>query len=111
MQTLNVFTLSVAASLMVSAMAKASDATALPWNIASIQGVASVSPERYSTINWTALIGTGEAAAVEAGVAKSDTSSVARARDYPHTDWTSAIGTGRAAALEQRELGAARGTT
>lgn len=111
MQTLNVFTLSVAASLMVSAMAKASDAPALPWNIPGIQGVSSVSPEGYPTINWTALIGTGGAAAVQVDVVKSDTRSAARAREYPQTDWTSAIGTGTAAALEHRELGAARGTT
>ena len=85
-----------AASLVVSAVAQASEPS-LPWQVSGSQGVAAVSAVRYPATDWTAVIGTGEAAAVEAGVVRSNDSAPVGVRSYPKPDWTAAIGRGTAA--------------
>jgi hypothetical protein len=115
MRTFNILTVSVAASLMLSAVAYADEpssqavgpqsqivnSTALPWNLNSRQ-VASPSGQRYPAAHWTAAVGTGGAAAVGAGSHKADAVSAARAPRAANPDWTAAIGTGNAAALRQQ---------
>jgi len=86
-----------AASLVVGAVAQASEPS-LPWQVSGSRGVAAVSAVRYPATDWTAVIGTGDAAAVEAGVVKSDDVAPADVRSYPKPDWTAAIGRGTAAA-------------
>lgn len=98
MRSVNTVTVLVAAGLMASAVAKASE-PALPWQVQGSQGVTTVSSARQAAPDWTAVIGTGEAAAVEAGMGKSnDVAPVASVRSYPNPDWTAAIGRGTAAA-------------
>jgi hypothetical protein len=111
MRILNVLTLSIAASLMVSAIAEASDAPALPWNVPGIQRVSPASAARYPTAHWTAFIGTGAAVAARASAKTQDVASPVSAREYSQPNWTSAIGTGTAAALERQGSGADRDST
>ena len=88
---------SVVASLMVSAIAQASEPS-LPWQVSGTLGVATVSAVRHPATVWAAVIGTGDAAAVEASAVKSGGVAPARVRSYPKPDWTAAIGRGTAAA-------------
>ena len=106
MRSVNTVTVLVAASLMASAVAKASEPS-LPWRVQGSQGVAAVPGVRHvAATDWTAVIGTGGAAAVEAGMGKSNDvahgssrlAPVASVRSYPNPDWTATIGRGKAAA-------------
>jgi hypothetical protein len=97
MRNVRVLGVSVAASLLVSAIAQASEPS-LPWQVSGGQGIAAVPVVRYPATDWAAVIGTGDAAAVEASVAKSNGVAPARVRSYPKPDWTAAIGRGTAAA-------------
>jgi hypothetical protein len=127
MRILNVLTLSIAASLMVSAIAEASEApdqgyaasrtsaaiqgVGLPWNLPGIQRVSPASAERYPKAHWTAFIGTGAAVAAQASVKSQDAASPVSALGSSQPHWTSAIGTGTAAALQHRGSGAGPGST
>ena len=97
MQRVNTVTVLVVASLMAGGIAKASEPS-LPWQASGSQEVAAVSTASHSGTHWTALIGTGEAAAVEAGMTRSNDVAPAGGRSYPKPDWTAAIGSGTAAA-------------
>jgi hypothetical protein len=105
MRNVNTVTVLVAAGLMAGAVAKASE-PALPWRVQGSQGVATVSAVQQAAPDWTAVIGTGGAAAVAAGMGKSNDvahgssglAPVASVRSYPNPDWTASIGRGTAAA-------------
>jgi hypothetical protein len=102
MRNVNTVTVLVAAGLMAGAVAKASE-PALPWRVQGSQGVATVSAVQQAAPDWTAVIGTGGAAAVAAGMGKSNDvahglAPEASVRSYPNPDWTAAIGRGTAAA-------------
>jgi hypothetical protein len=78
MRTIKMFTTSVAASLLLGAVAHAADASAssdgsagksavvkgasLPWNVETFQRVSLESAPHYPELHWTAAIGTGTAA-------------------------------------------------
>ena len=118
MRVLNLLTVSVAASLVINAVASAAEAPArgegarrqtavvqspaLPWNVHGGQGTSLVSADRYPALHWTAFIGSGAAQAVNTGLERSAVTPQQSGRRSPDTDWTSAIGTGKAAALESR---------
>jgi hypothetical protein len=104
----NMFLVSVAAGLILSAVADASEApghvgdtgnvnsTGLPWEV---HPVSAAGIEHYPEPHWTAAIGTGRAATVEGRVGTGHSVPPVSARRYPNPDWTAAIGTGAAAAL------------
>ena len=94
----NVRTLSVwvVASLMVSAIAEASEPS-LPWQVSGNQRVAADSAIRRPAADWTAVIGTGEAAAAESRMVRLNGVAQGGVRSYPKPDWTAAIGRGTAA--------------
>ena len=102
MRSVNTVTVLVAAGLMASAVAKASE-PALPWQVQGSHGVATVSAVHQAAPDWTVVIGTGGAAA---GMGKSNDvahgssglAPVASARSYPNPHWTATIGRGTAAA-------------
>ena len=97
MRNINTVTVLVVASLMASAIARASE-PGLPWQVAGSQGVSAVSAVGHPVPDWNAIIGTGEAAAVEAGRVRANDVAPAGVRAYPKPDWTAAIGRGTAAA-------------
>jgi hypothetical protein len=113
MRAINLFTASVAATLLLGAVAHASDAASvgegsvsrsevfkgpsLPWNLETFQPVSVAGAQHYPELNWTAAIGTGTAASLESGVETSQRVSPAAAQHHPQPDWTSTIGTGTAA--------------
>jgi hypothetical protein len=117
MRVTKLFTVSVAASLLLGAVAHASDAsgvgeasasisevvtgTGLPWNIETFQRVSSAVARYYPEFDWTSAIGTDTAAAREMGIESFEQASPAKAQNYREPDWTSTIGTGTAAALER----------
>jgi hypothetical protein len=92
MRVINMFTVSVAASLILSAVADASDApsrregstgksevfnaTGLPWGLQSFQRIAPVKAEHYPALDWSAAIGTGAAAALERRAVRIDRASL-----------------------------------
>jgi hypothetical protein len=120
MRVINMFTVSVAASLILSAVANASDATSsgdastgksegfnstdLPWNVHRFQRVSPVRAAHHPAPDWSSAIGTGRAAAVESHVESLQPVSAESAQRYPEPDWTAAIGAGAAAALERRAV-------
>ena len=81
MRTTRLFTVSVATSLLLGAVAHASDAasvsegsagisevvtgTGLPWNVETSQGVSPAGAQNDPEPHWTSAIGTGTAAAAE----------------------------------------------
>lgn len=97
MRNVNKLTIVAAASLMASVVAQASEPS-LPWQVSGSQRAPAVSAAGHPAPNWTAVIGTGDAAAVEAGVVRPNGVAPAGARSYPKPDWTAAIGRGTAAA-------------
>jgi hypothetical protein len=115
MRVIKMFTVSVAASLILSAVADASDApsrgesnagksevfnsTGLPWDLQSFQRVSPVRAEHYRAPDWSSAIGTGRGAAAESRVEGLQPVSPVSAQRYPEPDWTAAIATGAAAAL------------
>jgi hypothetical protein len=115
MRVINRFTTSIAASLLLAAVAHASDAgggangtatkfetvpvTGLPWNVATYQRVSSVTVQHPAEPHRTAKIGTGTAAATVRVVESLQPVSPANP-SYPAPLWSSTIGTGGAAALE-----------
>jgi hypothetical protein len=121
MRVTKLFTVSVAASLLLSAVANASDAagvgeggarrsevvtgTGLPWNL---QRVSPAGAQSYPELHWTSAIGTGTAAALERRDKSFQQDSPAKAQQTPEPVWTSMIGTGTAAALERSDLGEVR---
>jgi hypothetical protein len=104
----NMLLVSVAAGLILSAVADASEAPGhvggignvnsrgLPWEV---HPVSPAGIEHYPEPHWTAAIGTGRAATVGRRVGSEHSVSPTSARRYPNSDWTAAIGTGAAAAL------------
>lgn len=86
----------VVASLMVSAIAEASEPS-LPWQVSGNQRVAADSAIRRPATDWTAVIGTGEAAAAESSMVRLNGVAQGGVRSYPKPDWTAAIGRGTAA--------------
>jgi hypothetical protein len=126
MRVINMFTVSVAASLILSAVANASDATSsgdastgksegfnstdLPWNVHRFQRVSPVTAAHHPAPDWSSAIGTGRAAAVESHVESLQPVSAESAQRYPEPDWTAAIGAGVAAALERRAVRIDRGS-
>jgi len=117
MRVTKLFTVSVGASLLLGAVAHASDAagvgegsarltevvtgTGLPWNVETFQRVVPAGAQYYLKLDWTSLFGTGTAAALERGVESFQQPSAANAQSYPEPDWTSTFGTGTAAVLER----------
>jgi hypothetical protein len=110
MRVINRFTTSIAASLLLAAVAHASDApgatksaavtvTALPWNVATYQRVSLVGPQRFAEPHPTSRIGTGTAAAARK-VVESFQPVLPASPHYPGPSWSATIGTGGAAALE-----------
>jgi hypothetical protein len=80
MRAIKLFTVSVATSLLLGAVAQAADAagfgegsaraevvtgTGLPWNVETSQRVAPAGAQDNPELDWTSAIGTGTAAAVE----------------------------------------------
>jgi hypothetical protein len=120
MRVINMFTVSVAASLILSAVADASDApgrgedstgksesfkaTSLPWDFQSFQRVSPVTAEHYPAPDWSSAIGTGRAATAELRVEGLRAVVPISAQRPPEPDWSAAIGTGAAAALERRAV-------
>jgi hypothetical protein len=120
MRVINMFTVSVAASLILSAVADASDApsrgegstgksevfnaTGLPWGIQSFQRIAPVRAEHYPAPDWSSAIGTGRGTAAESRVEGLQLVSPVSAQRSPEPHWSAAIGTGAAAALERRAV-------
>jgi len=115
MRVINRFTTSIAASLLLAAVAHAADApgggygtatksaavtvTALPWNVATYQRVSSAGAQRSAEPHRTSRIGTGTAAAAEK-VVESFQPVLPATPSYPGLLWSATIGTGGAAALE-----------
>jgi hypothetical protein len=93
------FTTSIAASLLLSAVAHASG-TGLPWNVETFQQVSPAKAQHYAEPDRTSKIGTGTAAAPERTVESVQRVSPAK-NQYPESQWSSAIGTGTAATLER----------
>jgi hypothetical protein len=120
MRVINIFTVSVAASLILSAVADASDApsrgegstgksevfnaTGLPWDIQSIQRVSPVRAEHHPAPDWSSAIGTGRGTAAESRVEGLLPVSPMSTQRPSEPDWTAAIGTGAAAALQRRAV-------
>jgi hypothetical protein len=80
MRATKLFTVSVATSLLLGAVAHASDAagvgegragaevvtgTGLPWNVETSQRISPAGAQHNPELDWTSAIGTGTAAAVE----------------------------------------------
>jgi hypothetical protein len=117
MRAVKLFTVSVAASLLLGAAAHASDAAgisegsarksdvvqgaSLPWNVETFQRVSPAGAQHYPELHWTSAIGTGTAAALQRNVGSFQRVSPANAQHYPELDWTSTIGTGTAAGLKR----------
>ena len=113
MRIIKMFTTSITASLLLGAVAHASDAPggsdgsarksevvkapSLPWNVETLQRVSPATAQHYPKPHWTSAIGTGTAAAAESGVDSFQRVSLATAQHYPERHWTSMIGTGTAA--------------
>jgi hypothetical protein len=110
------FTASIAASLLLGAVAHASDApnghygsarnseavmaTTLPWNVQTIQRVSPTSAFHFADLDRSSIVGTGTAAAFEGrGERFENVSSVTF--HYPEAQWSASIGMGTAAALER----------
>jgi hypothetical protein len=103
--------MSIAASLLLCAVAHAADngyasvrkseaiqSIGLPWNVPAVQRVSPASADHNAEPDRTAKIGTGTAAAPQL-VSFRPVSAVNP--HYPEPRWSSAIGTGTAAALER----------
>jgi hypothetical protein len=101
MRSIKLFSVSVAASLFLGAVAHASEAPALPWNVGSFQRVSVVGAQHYPERHWTSVIGMGTAASLGRGVGSLEGGELAKAQHDPDPDWTSTIGTGMAASLER----------
>jgi len=101
MRSARLFTVSVAASLLLGTVAHASDAPGLPWNVGSFQRVAAIESQDYPGLHWTSVIGTGTAASVGRGVGSFEGGALAKVQRDPAPNWTSTIGTGMAASLER----------
>jgi hypothetical protein len=113
MRTIKMFTTSIAASLLLGAVAHASDAPgggdgsarksevvkapSLPWNVETFQRVSLATAQHHPEPHWTATIGTGTAAAAEREVDSFQRVLPATPQHYPEPHWTSTIGTGTAA--------------
>jgi hypothetical protein len=104
--------MSIAASLLLCAVAQAADnsyasvreseavkAPSLPWNVPTVQRVSPASAYHYAEPDRTTKIGTGVAAAREMVV--ESFRPVSAVPHYPEPQWSSTIGTGTAAALER----------
>jgi hypothetical protein len=116
MRVIRMFTTSVAASLLLGAVAHAADApnggdgsarksaavngTSLPWNFETFQRVAPVRVQHYAESDWTSRIGMGTAAVPERGVEGFKGGSLEKAH-YPEPQWSSLIGTGMAAVVKR----------
>jgi hypothetical protein len=101
MRSAKLFTVSVAASLLLGAVAHASDAPGLPWNLGSFQRVSAVGAQQYPGLHWTSVIGTGTAASLGGGVSSFQGVGLVNAQHDPGSDWTAMIGTGTAASLKR----------
>lgn len=115
MRITKLFTVSVGASLLLGAVAHASDAagvregsrrlvvtgTGLPWNVETFQRVLPAGAQHAPKLHETSFFGTGTGAALEKGLESFQQFSAANAQSYPEPDWTSTFGTGTAAALER----------
>jgi hypothetical protein len=101
MRSTKLFTVSVAASLLLGAVAHASDAPSLPWSVGSFQQVPVAGSRNYPELHWTAVIGTGRAALRDTGVGTFPPAPLASAQSDPEPDRTAMIGTGTAASLER----------
>jgi hypothetical protein len=99
MQVIKRFTTSIAASLLLGAVAHASG-PALPWNVETFQQVPPAKAPHYAELDRTSKIGTGTAAASVRTVESVQRVSPATTH-YPESQWSSAIGTGRAATLKR----------
>jgi hypothetical protein len=99
MQVIKRFTTSIAASLLLSAVAHASG-TSLPWNVETLQQVSPAKVQHYAELDRTSKIGTGTAAAPERTVESVQRVSPAKTH-YPESQWSSVIGTGTAATLKR----------
>jgi hypothetical protein len=118
MRVIKRFTTSIAASLLLGAVAHASDApdggygggrnseavkaTTLPWNVQTIQRLSPTTADHYAEPDRTSKIGTGAAGAPErVDVDESFQRVSSVTPHYPEPHWTSKIGTGTAAVLKR----------
>jgi hypothetical protein len=101
MRSAKLFTVSVAASLLMGAVAHASDAPCLPWNVGSFQRVSAVEAQQYPGLDRTSVIGTGTAASLGRSVGSFEGGELAKVQHDLDPNWTSAIGTGMAASLQR----------
>jgi len=104
MRSIKLFTVSVAASLLLGAVAHAADAVTgagLPWSVASFQRISVVGPQQYPGLHWTSVIGTGTAASLGRGVGSFQRVAQASAQRDPEPDRTATIGAGTAASLKR----------
>jgi hypothetical protein len=102
MRSVKFFTVPFAASLLLGAVAHATDAPGLPWNSGSVQQVAVMEPGRYPELHWTTVIGTGTAASLGRSEGSFEPVPLVAAQHDSEPDWTAAIGAGSAASLERR---------
>jgi hypothetical protein len=104
---------SIAASLLLAAVAHAADnsyasvresepvkAPGLPWNDLTVQRVSPAGAHHYAEPDRTAKFGTGMGAGHEMVVASFRPVSAVKTL-YPDPQWSSTIGTGTAAALKR----------
>jgi hypothetical protein len=101
MRSTKLFTVSVAASFLLGAVAHASEAPGLPWNVGGFQRVSVVGTQNYPGLHWTSGIGMGTAASLGRSAGSFQRVEVAKAEHDSEPDWTSTIGTGAAASLER----------
>jgi hypothetical protein len=105
--------MSIAASLLLGAVAHAADnsyasvreseavkAPSLPWNDLTVRRVSPASASHYAEPDRTAKFGTGVGAGHEMAVASFRPVSAVK-NHYPDPQWSSTIGSGTAAALKR----------
>jgi hypothetical protein len=116
MRVIKSATTSIAASLLLGAVAHAADTpdggyasvrkseaamvTGLPWNVPTVQRVSPASAYHYAEPHRTSKIGTGTMAAPQRVVETFRPVSAVKPH-YPELQWSSTFGTGTAAALER----------
>jgi hypothetical protein len=101
MRSTKLFTVSVAASLVLGAVAHASEAPCLPWGVETLQRVPVPGFRHYPDLHWTSVIGMGTAAPLGSGVGSFQRVPLMNAQYNPERDWTSTIGTGAAASAKR----------
>jgi hypothetical protein len=106
MRTIKLYTLSAAAGLLLAGVANADESALFARGGYAGESMhrsvdAPREPVRNAELHWTSRIGTGTAAAFEAGKVTTEDASGGRVQEgavrYPASYWASRIGTGTAA--------------